>query len=395
MYRCQSTWRAAQTRNIQLKITYISSENIPSYNADSLQVMKMCEAMTDEGHDVRLIAPIRRPDVRLKSVNPVQLYDLRRELKPEYRNCGSSLLGMGWYGLTARLSSLGSLVYTRHIAHATVCVNTGASTVLELHWVPTSGSLAESLLRRILKKQTSRFRIVTNTQAIPIEIAERFPFAETERIVTAHNGVDLDRFQSVPNQREARRILNLPIDSPIAGYVGSLAEDKGAETVARLSAGMPGTHFVIVGDRGGDLNELRQIVTASGNDNLTTPGNVENSEVPTWLSACDILLLPNRMVPGYHNIHGLWTSPLKMFEYMAAGKPIIASDLPVLREVLDEDIAVLVPPTDVTSWMGAITDLLNNPQRAESLGVAARKRVEDKYTWRARVKRCLDGIESA
>ena len=104
-----------------------------------------------------LIAPIRSPDVRLKSVNPIRLYDLGRELKPEYRKCGRSLFGMGWYGLRARLSSLGSLVYTRHIAHAAICVNTGASTVLELHWVPTSGSLAESLLRRILKKQDVSF----------------------------------------------------------------------------------------------------------------------------------------------------------------------------------------------------------------------------------------------
>ncbi len=378
-----------------MNITYISSENIPSYNADSLQVMKMCEAMIEEGHDVQLIAPIKSPDVRLTATDAAQLYSLRRNLTPAYKKCGSSIVGLGWYGLMARLSSLGRLAYTRHIAHATVCLDTGASTVLEIHWVPSEGSLAERLLKRLLSKQTPRLRIVTNTRAIPSELAERFPFADTEHIVPAHNGVDLARFDSAPDQNEARHILDLPKDARIAGYVGSLAKDKGADTIARLAAGMPETHFVIVGDRGGGLNELRQTAAASGSDNLTTPGNVDNADVPVWLSACDVLLLPNKLVPGYHNIHGLWTSPLKMFEYMAAEKPIIASDLPVLREVLDEDVATLVPPDDLVSWMRAITELKNKPMKAASRAKAARRRVETKYTWRARVRRCLDGLESA
>ena len=290
--------------------------------------------------------------------------------------------------------SRGRVAYTRRVTYAAVCVFTGVPTVLEMHWVPEPGTVIERLLGIILRMRLKNLHLVTITGAIRDELASHYAFATKDKITVAPDGVDLARFQSVLNQREARRILNLPIDSPIAGYVGSLAKDKGADTIARLAARMPDTHFVIVGDRGGDLNAIRQTAAASGNHNLTTPGNVDNAEVPMWLSACDILLLPNKLVPGYHNVHGLWTSPLKMFEYMAAEKPIIASDLPVLREVLDEDTAILVPPDDLAAWTAAITELVNSPLRATALASAARRRVETKYTWRARVRRCLHGLES-
>ncbi len=377
-----------------MKITYISSETFPSHNADSLQVMKMCEAMMEEGHEIRLIAPRTPEDSSSADSDYLRLYGVRRAVRPEFRPYRHSVYGIALYGIMGRICSRGRVAYTRRVAYAAVCALTGVPTVLEIHWVPERGTVVDKLLRIMLRLDARNLHLVTITEAIRDELVARYSFASQENMIVAPDGVDLARFDSVPNQNEARHILNLPKDARVAGYVGSLAKDKGADTIAQLAARMPEIHFVIVGDRGGDLNELRQIVAASGNDNLTTPGNIGNSEVPVWLSACDILLLPNKLVPGYHNIHGLWTSPLKMFEYMAAEKPIIASDLPVLREVLDEDIATLVPPDDIDSWAAAIAELANSPERATSLAAAARRRVEAKYTWRARVRRCLDGLET-
>jgi glycosyltransferase involved in cell wall biosynthesis len=87
-----------------------------------------------------------------------------------------------------------------------------------------------------------------------------------------------------------------------------------------------------------------------------------------------------------------WTSPLKMFEYMAAGRPIVASDLPVLREVLDDEIAELVPPGDLDAMARAIQRLANDPTRRASMGAEAQRRAE-RYSWRGRVRLCLAGIE--
>ena len=237
-----------------MKITYISSEVFPSHNADSLQVMKMCEAMLEEGHEIRLIAPRTRTDSPASDSDLHHLYGVRRAVRPEFRPYRHSAFGIALYGMMGRMLSRGRVAYTRRVTYAAVCVFTGAPTVLEIHWVPESGTVVERLLRIILRMRLRNLHLVTITEAIRDELASRYPFASKDKITVAPDGVDLARFQSVLNQGEARRILNLPIDSPIAGYVGSLAKDKGADTIAQLAARMPDTHFVIVGDRGGDLN---------------------------------------------------------------------------------------------------------------------------------------------
>lgn len=379
-----------------MNITYISYAAVPSYAAESLQVMKVCEAMTEEGHDVRLIAPKLKVDPGLNDVDLAQHYGLRREIKPVYRALPPTYLGRVWYALRGRLSSLGRITYTRYGSCAAVCVKTGARTVLELHEAPKLNSPAELILRRLLRDQSPRLRIVVITETMREIFSDRYPFADTDKIIVAPDGVDPARFDSVLDRDEARQILNLPKDAPIVGHVGSLSPTNGVEMIADLVSRMPRTHFLMVGDRGrgGGLDYLKEVANNSGTGvNLTTPGNVSNAEVPLWMSACDVLLLANRISPEWENRNAIWTSPLKMFEYMASGKPIIASDAPVLREVLDDDIAVLVPYGDVGAWIEAIKALLKDPNRGKAIGEAARRKATDRYTWRARVRTALDGLE--
>ena len=379
-----------------MDITYISYASVPSYAAESLQVMKVCEAMMEEGHDVRLIAPEQEVDTMLRGVDLTQHYGLRHDIKPAYRTLPPTYLGRTWYAMRGRVSSLGRIAYTRYGSCAAVCLYTGARVVLELHEAPKINSPAELILRRLLRNQSPRLRIVVITKVLRQILADRYPFADVKNIIVAPDGVDPARFDCIPSRDEARQILNLPKDIPIVGHIGSLSPTNGVETIANLVARMPEIHFLMVGDRGrgGALNYLKEVAYNSGaTSNLTTPGNVKNSEVPLWLSACDVLLLANRIAPGWDNRNALWTSPLKMFEYMASGKPIVASDQPVLREILDDGTAVFVPSTDADAWAGAVTALLQDPVRANFLGMAARRRVTKCYTWRARVRTCLDGLE--
>ncbi len=383
-------------RNEPMKITYISYAPVPSYAAESLQIMKVCEAMAEEGHDIRLITPIRKTDAELQGVDAAQLYGLRRDIRPECHILPPSYLGRIWYAIRGRLSSFGRIAYTRYGACAAVCVYTGARTTLELHEVPRLNSLSELILRLLLRTKSQRLRIVVITEVIRKMLADRYPFVETENIVVAPDGVDPARFANLPSRGRARQILNLPPDAAIVGHIGSLSPTNGVEVIAKLVSRMSDIHFLLVGSsgRGNALNHVRDAALCSGTiDNLTTPGHVTNSEVPLWMSACDVLLLANQIVPGWDNRNALWTSPLKMFEYMASGRPIIASDQPVLREVLDENTAVLVQSDDIDAWMGAITDLIKHPNRGRAIGAAARQKVIDRYTWRARVCTILDGLE--
>ncbi|TES90835.1 MAG: glycosyltransferase, partial [Anaerolineales bacterium] len=109
--------------------------------------------------------------------------------------------------------------------------------------------------------------------------------------------------------------------------------------------------------------------------------------------AADILLMPYRETMGASS--GLnpekFFNPMKMFEYMAACKPIITSELPVIREVLDEEKAVFCSPGDVAGWRAAILQLASDPERRETLGRRVRAEVV-KYTWVERARKALQGF---
>jgi glycosyltransferase involved in cell wall biosynthesis len=86
-----------------------------------------------------------------------------------------------------------------------------------------------------------------------------------------------------------------------------------------------------------------------------------------------------------------YLSPMKLFEYLASGRPILSSDLPVLREVLDDEFAVLLPPGDVGAWAAALEALAADPARRERLGEAGRT-AAGQYSWKARAERILAGL---
>ena len=293
----------------------------------------------EEGHDVRLLAPKSESDTTLRDVDLAQHYGLRHAVQPIFRTLPPTHLGRAWYAMRGRIASTGRIAYTRYGSCAAICVYTGVQTVLELHEVPKLNSRSDLILRRLLRSQSPRLRIVVITEVIRKMLSEQHPYADVGKIIVAPDGVDPVRFESLPNRDQARQILKLPKDKPIVGHVGSLSPTNGVEMLASLVSQMPEIHFVMVGNRGrgGALNYLKEASQNSGTPaNLTTPGNVNNAEVPLWMSACDVLLLANRVLPEWENRNAIWTSPLKMFEYMASARPIVASDAPVLREVLDD-----------------------------------------------------------
>jgi glycosyltransferase involved in cell wall biosynthesis len=132
-----------------------------------------------------------------------------------------------------------------------------------------------------------------------------------------------------------------------------------------------------------------------GLENVTFTGFIPNERLPLYQAAADVLLMPYGRVIGISTGVGRSaevSSPMKMFEYMAAGRAILTSDLPVLREVLDGSTAAFAPPEDPAAWSAALDALLADPQRRDTLGRNARIAVE-KYTWLERARRALAGFE--
>ena len=112
-------------------------------------------------------------------------------------------------------------------------------------------------------------------------------------------------------------------------------------------------------------------------------GHRPHGEIPYWLKAADVLVLPNS---GKEDISKYWTSPLKMFEYMASGRPIVASDLPSIREVLNGENAILVEPDNPEKLAGGIKAILQNNQLSDRISIKAVLDVQE-YSWTKRVQK--------
>jgi len=131
-------------------------------------------------------------------------------------------------------------------------------------------------------------------------------------------------------------------------------------------------------------------------ENVLFTGFVLNEQLPMYQAAADILLMPYGKEIGISSGKGnsaMISSPMKMFEYLATGRAIVASELPVFHEVLDENTAVFCSPDKANDWEGAVRGLLDNPQQREHLGKQARE-LAQKYSWTERANNILDGFLS-
>jgi glycosyltransferase involved in cell wall biosynthesis len=155
-----------------------------------------------------------------------------------------------------------------------------------------------------------------------------------------------------------------------------------------LAKSLPQAQFVWVGGRPEDIENWKQRLES---DNVTFTGFIPNRDLPLYQAAADILLMPySRSIMGSSGSadSAAVASPMKMFEYMAAGRAIVSSDLPVVREVLNEKNAVFCKPDDVGDWRLVIESLLNDSPRRMQLGEHARGDVQG-YTWVARAQRIM------
>jgi glycosyltransferase involved in cell wall biosynthesis len=208
-------------------------------------------------------------------------------------------------------------------------------------------------------------------------------------ILVAPDAVDIALFDTPLSQDEARKKLGLPMGKTIALYAGAIDEPwKGAGTFYEASRYLSDDYLlVIVGGKPHYVERFQKqfppvpAVRMEGYKNYDT-------ELPTYLKAADVLAVPNS---AKQEISRISTSPLKVFAYMAAGRPIVASDLPSIREVLNKSNASLVEPDNAEALAQGIQALAGDPARAKALARQARQDVES-YTWQKRAKKIIDFI---
>jgi glycosyltransferase involved in cell wall biosynthesis len=381
-----------------MRILYFADIRFPLERANGIQTMETCHALAERGHEVRLVV---KPDTHKPARDPFEFYGLppRKNLVIERANAPA---GAGFLARVGYMSFMfgrafgkdrADVILTRDLGVASALLKVPstmrAPVVYESHGyapevsealpglVATARPPSATKLQRLAEREKAVWRTadgyVTITKSLADDLAARFGPRKHLAIVP-----DGARLPDTPPPT--------PPSQPVVGYAGHLYAWKGVDLLLRALALVPGAQGLIVGghEEEPDLGRLRALASELGlQDRVTFAGLAAPADVPERLARARVLVLPNP--PSA--ISTRFTSPLKLFEYMAARRPIVASDLPAIREVLtDGENAVLVAAGDPNALAGAIRRVLEDDALAMRLADAAYRDAAN-YTWARRAER--------
>jgi glycosyltransferase involved in cell wall biosynthesis len=404
----EATAAGRTTTQVGGRWLYLANVRVPSEKAHVYQIFQMLDAFKSAGVDVTLAFPRRANIEAVRDADPATLYGMRhapalRALPavdpvrlvtidvPALNRAPFPQAAFGVQSASYALAALAEVrrqgpdvVYGRDWPVLALALAGGRPVVWEAHDLPQHGP-ARLALTRVLPRFAG---VVAITEGLRRELLEAGVAAD--RVLVAPDAVDLRRFAQPLSREAARELLGLDASLRHVVYTGHLYRWKGAHTLAEASAQLPQDVLVhVVGGTPADLVSFRHFVEERRLARVQIAGHVPPADVPMWLAAADVLALPNS---GAQAISSRYTSPLKLFEYMAAGKAIVASDLPSLREVLThEETALLVPPDDVIGLASGIRRVLDDAALGERLGQRARDAVQGR-TWDARAAAIVDFV---
>ncbi|MEM7657253.1 MAG: glycosyltransferase family 4 protein [Bacteroidota bacterium] len=376
-----------------MRLFYLSNSLIPSKEANSIQVMKMCRAFSRYCDSVVLFARHSGEEVddiyTYYGVDPS--FEVRRIQTPKVRKVRRFLQAMKITG-QLRKEKPGFYLFGRDFYVLGIMAWLGlvkAPMSLEIHQPPT-GKFQHWLQKKIFQSRHFE-QLVVISEALAKEYARLFGDLVRNKTVVAHDGADVsqlpERLLSNPTYEQKSSAFKV-------GYIGSLYPGKGMGMISKLAPLMPDCEFHVVG---GKPHELDFWQKDTNSENLILHGFVSPDRIYEVMEEFDVVLAPYqpKVLVGDSKVDiASWMSPLKLFEYMAGGKPIICSDLPVLMEVLHHDEnGLMAKSTDPESWVAQIRRVKDSEKLRERLGRKAQQDFFAHYTWEKRVEHLL-GITS-
>jgi glycosyltransferase involved in cell wall biosynthesis len=370
-----------------MRIAYIAPSNIPSETANSVQVMKVCQALTQLGHETHLFVPG-------KTFSDFQTLKTHYGLITEFPITWVPFvpvmrkIDFAWKSISMAANENSDVIYTRLLWVALLAGLRHFPVILEMHEVP-SGRVGPFLYRFYLKQKNKKLTVFITAALKTLIEARNGVVHYVKQSFIAPDGVDLERYKNLPSAKEAREQLGLP-ERFTAVYSGGFYPGRGLEILLDLAAAYPDVQFLCIGGSPEAVHVWQSKCEAMRLKNLILTGFIANEKLPLYQAAADILLMPyRRQVAGSSggDISGV-TSPMKAFEYLACGRAILCSDLPVLHEVLNVKNATFYPPEDLAGLVQAFAALKNDGSLRKSLSSQARQDVV-KYSWKERMKAIL------
>jgi glycosyltransferase involved in cell wall biosynthesis len=380
-----------------MKIALITNSRIPSLTANSIQAMKVAQALMQLGHDIRMFAPAESESVTKETL--LSHYGLRLAPDLDLLPSISRLKRLDFIVHAQRAAKKfgADLIYTWLPQSAALGAWMGYPVVLEMH-ADNSGRLGVWWMRQFWKQETPKvMTVTTSTLRKALERSTQFQFPN-EALLLAPNGVELEKYAGLPSPTEARRQLNLK-EGLTVGFTGHIYPGRGADLLFELARQMPSVNFLWVGGTPELVDFWKNKLTESKMTNVTMTGFVKHEVIPLYQAAADVLLMPySRSIEASsgQDIAEV-INPMKMFEYMAAGRGIVSANLDSIREVLNEGNAVFCEAGNwesvIGNWKAAIEALLADEPRRLALGKQARLDVEQ-LTWVKREERVMSLLEA-
>jgi len=378
-----------------MKILYISNIRIPTEKAHGIQIMKMCEAFARLGQKVTLVVPRRLNPIqkdpyeyygveKIFNIKKIPTFDLVR-----FGKIGFLIQSISFakFVFIYALSAKSDIFYSRDEWPLYFLSFFKDNIIFEGHT-----NRYNLVVKRVLRKSK---KIITITQGLKDFYIKKG--IDERKIFVAPDGVDVNDFYR-QNKEKNRKHLGIPLNFKIIAYIGkykTMNVKKGVDeliesfSLCKRNNSNDNLKLFLIGINNNEVEEIKLIASKFrlNNDDYRIVGHIPRKAAIEYMCSADLLVM------NYPNIehYSLYMSPVKMFEYMASGVPIITSDLPSIREILDEKSAIFFNPGSIRSLSNIINYTLLNEQEA----ILRAKNAKDDsllYTWDKRVKKILASL---
>jgi glycosyltransferase involved in cell wall biosynthesis len=381
------------------KIIYISHWRIPSEKTMSPLIMKTCEGLADSGFEVELWLPWRR-NPSFRGIETFKYHGVKNNflikrlpaldgvvLMPNktgfYLLVASFNISVFFYALFRGIIK-SAVFYAHDTRDAILLILFKPKIFFEIH------DFYKSSVDFINKLGFSRASGLIVTNKYKMEKINKEYGIPLEKMLHQPNAVDVEKFSPNISKEEARKKLDLSKDKKIVLYTGHLFGWKGVDILLELAKYLPEDQVVyFVGGTNEDIADFKNKKDKLGiGDNVIIAGRKPHDEIPLWQRAADVLVLPNTAKEEASKYE---TSPVKLFEYMASGTPMVASDLPSIRNVVNENMVWFFEADNAGNLSQVIQESMNNEKESRDKAVNAKKEVK-KYTWENRSRSIINFI---
>ncbi len=376
-----------------MKILYIANSRMPTEKAHGLQIVKTMEAFLLQGAEVELVLPRRRNHIEQSIQEFYQVQGVPTIhwignyfgwLETLWHQGYFSLQRMGfgvmafWYALCKR----GYIIYSREITLCFFLSLCGKKVVFEDHEPKKSfGFVYDFFLRCIPKKV-----IVAEL------LQERYAAAgvKEKSFVLAPNGVDLKEFQNGTQREIWQNVFSLQRSEKIVLYVGHFYPWKGVYTLLDAAAHIDGI-VVLVGGIEQDRKKVEQYIAQKNIRNVVVHPFLPHHEVVPFIQSADVVVLPNT---SQEERSQKYTTPIKLFEYLASGVPLVASRLPSFQKYLHHEKNCLLVNPDEPQALANVVNILLHDATVGRILVSQAKQDVQQWTWNSRAQKILSFLQT-